>query len=236
MNFSVRENRNCQPRTGRAIREVNISQLVSGERLEPHRLVMVHVGATVIAGARRGGLNLLHAGPLPDVTDYRSIRPGPQRRVALDARQHEAGRAVDGAVAALRGVRERDDPFDPRILAADQPHGHAQRAALGIARQVFAEGQPVQFQKAVPSGALHQPQQFAPVERRAELHGPFQARAQEHAQVQLGVHHHLVRVVQFADQRVAGLAADRGHADVFGGRHFPDHFSEKMHATRMLRH
>ena len=75
-------------------------------------------------------------------------------RVALDARQQEPRGAVNRAIAALRGVGKRDNPLDPGILFADQPHCHAEGAALGIARQVIAEGQAVQFEETVPPGCL----------------------------------------------------------------------------------
>jgi hypothetical protein len=85
-----------------------------------------------------------------------SVIAAPDGLIRADAGQHKTRGAIDGPVSALGRIRKAHDPFQVRIALPQQAHRDAQRAALGITRQVFRERHPVQFQEPVPERARDQ--------------------------------------------------------------------------------
>jgi hypothetical protein len=102
-----------------------------------------------------------------------AVRRYPNLVIALNGRQHEARRPVNGPVAALRPIGKRDHPLDLRRVLFDKPHGNGQGAALAVARQGVGEGHAIQLNELIPPRAFHQTHKFALVEGWAELHSPL---------------------------------------------------------------
>ena len=84
-----------------------------------------------------------------------AFRSGPNMVVLFDCRKNKTRSPINCPVAALRAICKRDDPFNVRIMLADQAEGNPNGARLGIARQAIRKCHAVQFQKIIPSGVAH---------------------------------------------------------------------------------
>ena len=98
--------------------------------------------------------------------------------------QQESRRPVDSAVATLDSIGKGDDPLQVWLVLPEHPKGHAKSSALGVPREGFREGHPIELYHLVPLGPFHQAQHLPLVERRTKLHRSFQLTRVEDAEMQ----------------------------------------------------
>ena len=92
--------------------------------------------------------------------DAGAVRQFRKVQVFLNAGQYKVAGPVDRAVTAGAGVGKADDPLDLRRVFLYELNAHGDCPALGIAGKIAVKGHPVQFQKFIPAGILHQPDYF----------------------------------------------------------------------------
>ena len=81
-------------------------------------------------------------------------------QIFFNTGQDKIAGPVDRTIAAGAGIRKADYPLDLRGVFLNEPQAHGNGPALGIAGEVAVKGHPVQFQKLIPAGILHQPDDF----------------------------------------------------------------------------
>ena len=127
----------------------SINQQVFFEIISAARHVKERKPAQLLPWGSRvaGQRHLMHPAP---VRQFRKVQ------IFLDSRKHKIARPVNRTVPAGAGIRKADHPFNLRRVFLQQPDAHGNRTALGISRQIAVKSHPVQFQKLIPPGILHQ--------------------------------------------------------------------------------
>ena len=151
--------------------------------------------------------------------DFVAVRQEAEGIVPLDVGQDEIAGPVDGAVAAGAAVGKADNPFYLRRLLPDQADGLCDAVALRVPGKVVVKGHAVEFQKAVPGGALYQTDDLLLVQAWAVAQNAVEAPVEKSSKMQAGVVHDLAAVMVRPDEGVCDFGGYHPDLDFFCSTH-----------------
>ena len=149
----------------RFVDEVNVPELKAGDWSGPHivQILLEIIGAArhieesqaaQLLSGRSGIARQRHFMDAGAIGQLRKVQ------IFFNTGQDKVAGPVDRTVAAGAGIGEADNPLDLRGVFLNEPQAHGNGPALRIAGKVAVKGHPVQFQKFIPSGVLHQTDDF----------------------------------------------------------------------------